>query len=63
MDNSSVERPYYVRTNGLDKWLQTRIDKMLDCGIMTKAVSVTEIHAWAKERRKTDPTCFIASLR
>lgn len=63
VDNSSVERPYYVRTNGLDKWLQTRIDKMLDCGIMTKAVSVTEIHAWAKERRKTDPTCFIASLR
>lgn len=63
VDNSSVVRPYYVRTNGLDKWLQTRIDKMLDCGIMTKAVSVTEIHAWAKERRKTDPTCFIASLR
>ena len=63
VDNSSIERPYYVRTNGLDKWLQTRIDKMLDCGIMTKAVSVTEIHAWAKERRKTDPSCFIASLR
>ena len=63
VDNSSVERPYYVRTNGLDKWLQTRIDKMLDCGIMTKAVSVTEIHAWARERRKTDPSCFIASLR
>ena len=63
VDNSSVERPYYVRTNGVDKWLQARIDKMLDCGIMTKAVSVTEIHAWAKERRKTDPTCFIASLR
>ena len=63
VDNSSVERPYYVRTNGLDKWLQTRIDKMLDCGRRTKAVSVTEIHAWAKERRKTDPSCFIASLR
>ena len=63
VDNSSIERPYYVRTNGLDKWLQTRIDKMLDCGIMTKAVSVTEIHAWARERRKTDPSCFIASLR
>ena len=63
VDNSSVARPYYVRTNGVDKWLQARIDKMLDCGIMTKAVSVTEIHAWAKERRKTDPSCFIASLR
>ena len=63
VDNSSVERPYYVRTNGVDKWLQARIDKMLDCGIMTKAVSVTEIHAWAKERRKTDSSCFIASLR
>lgn len=63
VDNSSVVRPYYVRTNGVDKWLQARIDKMLDCGVITKAVSVTEIHAWAKERRKTDPSCFIASLR
>lgn len=63
VDNTGIVRPYYVRTNGMDKWLQEKIDKMLDCGIMTKPVSVTEIHTWAKERRRHDPTCFIASLR
>ncbi len=63
IDNSSVVRPYYVRTNSMDKWLQSRIDKLLDCGIITKAVSVTEIHAWAQERKKIDAECFIASLR
>ncbi len=63
VDNSSVERQYYVRTNGMDKWLQSRVDKLLDCGIITKAVSVSEIHAWARERKAADPGCFIASLR
>ena len=36
VDNSSIMRPYYVRVNGMDRWLQTRIDKMLDCGIITR---------------------------
>lgn len=63
VDNRSVIRPYYVRTNGMDAWLQSQVDKILDCGIITKAVSVTEIHAWAKKRREVDPSCFIASLR
>lgn len=63
VDNRSVCRPYYVRTRAMDGWLQSRIDKLLDCGIITKAVSVAEIHAWAAERKKTDPDCFIASLR
>lgn len=63
VDNSDVIRPYYIRTNGMDKWLQTRIDKMLDCGIITRAVSAAEVHAWARERKKTDAGCFIASLR
>mgnify|MGYP000760033657 FL=1 len=63
VDNSSVRRRYYVRTNGLDKWLQSHVDKMLDCGIITKEVSVAEIHAWARERKQSDPGCFIASLR
>lgn len=63
VDNTSVRRQYYVRTNGLDKWLQSRVDKMLDCGIITKEVSVAELHAWARGRKQTDPGCFIASLR
>ena len=63
VDNTSVRRQYYVRTNGLDKWLQSRVDKMLDCGIITKEVSVAELHTWARGRKQTDPGCFIASLR
>lgn len=63
VDNSSVVRQYYVRTNGVDGWLRSRIDKTLDCGIITKAVSVAEIHAWARERKRIGAECFIASLR
>lgn len=63
VDNSAVCRPYYVRTNGVDSWLKERIDRILDCGLITKPVSVAEIHAWAKQRRAADPGCFIASLR
>ncbi len=63
VDNSSVLRRYYVRTSSIDKWLQSHVDKLLDNGIITKEVSVTEIHAWARARRQLDPDCFIASLR
>ena len=63
VDNSGIFRPYYIRSNGMDKWLQARVEKILDRGIITKPVSVEEVHAWAKQRRETDPGCFIASLR
>ena len=63
VDNSSIRRKYYVRSNGVDKWLQLHIDKLLDKGIITEEVSVSEIHAWARARREIDPDCFIASLR
>lgn len=63
VENSSVVRRYYVRTNGVDRWLQTHIEKILDCGVITSPVSVAEIHAWARERKNTDAECFIAALR
>ncbi len=63
VDNSSVLRRYYVRTASVDKWLQSKVDKLLDNAIITKEVSVTEIHAWARARKEIDPDCFIASLR
>ena len=47
----------------MDKWLQEKVDKILDYGMITKEVSVPEIHGWLKQRRRTDPGCFIASLR
>ena len=63
VNNSTVYRHYYVRTKGEDSWLKARTEKVLSCGVITEAVSVTEIHAWVKKRRETDPGCFIASLR
>ena len=63
VDNRSIARPYYVRTEGIDKWLQSHIDKILDCGIITEPVTVTEIHQWAQERKQTGAECFFASLR
>lgn len=63
VDNAGIVRPYYVRTHGTDAWLRSHIDKMLDSGIITTAVSVPEIHAWAKRRREDGAACFIASLR
>lgn len=63
VDNSAVLRSYYVRANGSDPWLRDNTDRVLDCGLITKPVSVAEIHAWAKQRRAADPDCFIASLR
>ncbi len=58
VDNTSVVRSYYVRTSSVDKWLQSRIERILDCGVLTKPVSVTEMHAWARQH-----DCFIASIR
>lgn len=64
VDNRAVCRAYYVRTSGsVDKWLQSHIDKILDCGIITDTVSVTEMHRWAQERKQAGAECFFASLR
>ena len=63
VDNRSVVRQYYVRTNGVDAWLKAHIEKVLDRAVITTPVSVTEMHAWAKARRAVDPECFFASLR
>ncbi len=58
VDNSSILRPYYVRTAHTDSWLRERITKILDHGVLLKPISVEEMHAWAK---KND--CFFAALR
>ncbi|MBR4307966.1 MAG: homoserine dehydrogenase [Oscillospiraceae bacterium] len=59
IDNSSVLRCYYVKTDRIDTWLQKQVVKILDQGVLTKPVSVTEMHTWAKEH----PSCFFASIR
>lgn len=63
VDNSGIRRQYYVRSGSVDKWLQSRIDKILDCGIITEPVSIAEMHLWAQERKQAGAECFFASLR
>ena len=63
VDNSSVCRAYYIRTEGADAWLEERIEKRLSTGVITKPLSVAQVHDWAKTRREIDPDCFIASIR
>ena len=63
VDNSSILRAYYVRTSCMDAWLEARVAQTLGSGVITKEVSASEIHAWAKHHRAADPDCFIASLR
>lgn len=58
VDNSSVIRPYYVRTSRTDGWLRENIAKILDHGVILKPVSVEEMHNWAKEN-----PCFFAAIR
>lgn len=59
IDNRSVVRSYFVRCDSMDDWLRPRVAKVLDWGVLTKPLPVTEIHAWAKTRKD----CFIASIR
>ncbi len=59
VDNRSVVRPYFIRCGDMDNWLRPRVEKILDWGLLTKPLSVAEVHDWAKTRKD----CFIASIR
>lgn len=61
--NNREEHYYYVRTSCPDKWLGEHMSKPMGTGIVTHLVSVSEMHAWAKEKIKEDPECFIAGIR
>ncbi|NLU24382.1 MAG: homoserine dehydrogenase [Clostridiales bacterium] len=63
MDPTAVMHPYYVRTEKEDGWLSGHIADRWDCGVVTDAVSVSEMLTWAKQHRAVDPTCFIAGIR
>ena len=63
VDNSSIMRPYYVRVNGMDRWLQTRIDKMLDCGIINNARGGLGDPRLGQREKLTETGGFLASLR
>lgn len=61
--NDCEEHPYYIRTCAPDLWLGKHMAKPMGSGIRTKPIRVDELHRWAKEKKKEDPDCFIASIR
>ena len=63
VDCSDVAHPYYVRTAVKDAWLDSITVDHWEDGVITSAVSVSEMLAWAKSHLKDDPTCFVAGIR
>ena len=63
LDLAGEAHPYYVRTEGHDDWLDSITVDRWENGVITSAVSVGKMIAWAKHRLKADPTCFIAGIR
>ena len=56
--------PYYVRTAAPDDFLRAHTAETWENGaVVTGAVDVCEMLAWAKAQREKDPTVFIAGIR
>ena len=61
---SGEAHPYYVRTSAPDTFLQGRTAETWDNGaVVTGAVDVYEMLAWAKAQREKDLGVFIAGIR
>ena len=61
---SGEAHPYYVRTGAPDTFLRGRTAETWDNGaVITGAVDVYEMLAWAKAQREKDPGVFIAGIR
>ena len=60
---AAAAHPYYVRTTAPDAFLHSRVADDWGTGVITGAVDVYEMLAWAKRQREIDPTCFIAAIR
>ena len=64
LDGSGEAHPYYVRTSAPDAFLRGRTAETWDNGaVVTGAVDVYEMLAWAKAQREKDPGVFIAGIR
>ncbi len=60
---AAAAHPYYVRTAAPDEFLRSRVADDWGTGVVTGAVDVYEMLAWAKQQLKKDPACFIAAIR
>ena len=62
VDNTKVVHPYYVRTTMPDGFLQKNTEKSFGTYVVTRPISVKEMHEWAKEQLKVDPKLFICAM-
>ena len=63
VDNSEAKHEYYVRTARQDAFLAENAVTQGDGYVITKALCVDEMHAWAKEKAQSDPALFFAGVR
>ena len=63
VDNGSAVHAYYVRYAGNDAWLDEIKDSDWGEGILTKPVSVAQMHQWAANALNSDPNCFFAGVK
>ena len=62
VDNSAARHEYYVRTAKQDAYLSAVAATQGDGYVITKPLCVDEMHIWAKEKAKSDPTLFFAGI-
>lgn len=63
VDNEMTAHQYYVRTDAADEWLTERISECWETGVITKPVSVAQMHAWAKRQEENGRQLFFAAIR
>ena len=61
-DGTSMAHPYYVRTAAPDVWLKEKVADTWETGVVTRAINVFEMLAWAKEQLEKGSTVFIAGI-
>lgn len=62
IDNTSVKQKYYVRTSLSDEWLSSMTEKSVGDGIITKEITVCELHENIKRIKNSDPAVFAAAI-
>jgi homoserine dehydrogenase len=62
-DNEGVAHQYYVRTALQDDWLDAQREVAFGSGLITRPVSVGQMHHWHRRAFQSDPTCFIAGIK
>lgn len=63
VDNEMITHQYYVRLDRTDAWLMENAAEHWQTGIVTKPVSVAQMHAWAQALEADGAKLFFAAIR